>query len=248
MTFYQTQGRQSHQQYVTQSNSSTVPQVASSGLISSLVCPYPLRQANLSWEHFSEFTALLRAFICNGINVVVSAVVTNASWKYDFLPLTVCAITPLVTTSLVSYSNGVVNTTVISSQSLGSGNTNLTQFLAAIVDYQSRTTQSLTTNTIGDALYSIYVSASGNQSSSTEDVTNILLWEMVSFSRLICCPSERTSTVSGTILAGCHRVHRNGASFPSHPNTLNEPRPRSSFFDPHFQCTHALFRRRHRSL
>ena len=189
MTLYQTQGRQSHQQYVTQSNSSTVPQVASSGLISSLVCPYPLRQANLSWEHFSEFTALLRAFVCNGINVVVSAVVTNSSWKYDFLPLTVCAITPLVTTSLVRYSNGVLNTTVIDSRSLGSGNTNLTQFLAAIVDYQSRTTQSLTTNTIGDALYSIYVSASGNHSSSTEDVTNILLWEMVSFSRFICCPT-----------------------------------------------------------
>jgi hypothetical protein len=175
---------------VTRSNSSTVPQVSLSGLISSLVCPYPLRQSNVSWEHFSEFGALLRAFVCNAINVFVSAVTTNASWKYDFLPLTVCAISPLVTTSLVSYSDGTINTNVISSRSLGSGNTNLTQFLAAIVDYQSRTTQGLTTNTIGDALYSIYVSASGSNSSSTEDLTDLLLWEMVNFSRLVCCPTE----------------------------------------------------------
>ena len=174
--------------------------------------------------------------------------VTNASWKYDFLPLTVCAISPLVTTSLVSYSDGVINTTVINSQPLGSGNTNVTRFLAAIVDYQSRTTQGLTTNIIGDALYSIYVSASGNNSSSTEDVTNLLLWEMVSFPLLICCPTKPTSTVSGTILAGCHRVLRNGASFPLHPARLNEPHPPPSSSDLHFRRTHAPFRPRHRYL
>ena len=114
--------------------------------------------------------------------------VTNATWKYHFLPLTVCAINPLVTTSLVNYSSGVINTSVIRSRPLGSDNTKLTQFLAAIVDYQSRTTQGLTTNTIGDALYSIYVSTSGNNSSSTHNVTNLLLCEMVSFPRPICCP------------------------------------------------------------
>jgi len=59
----------------------------------------------------------------------------------------------------------------------------LTQFLAAIVDYQSRTTQSLTTNTIGDALYSIYVSSSGNDSSIPEGVDNILLLEMEQYWR-----------------------------------------------------------------
>ena len=245
MTFYQTQGQPSQQQYVTRSNSSTVPQVSTSGLITSLVCPYPLQQANLSWEHFSEFSALLRAFVCNAMNVVVSAVVTNASWKYDFLPLTVCVISPLITTSLVNYSNGVINTTVISSRSLGSGNTNLTQFLAATIDYQSQITQSLTTNTIGDALYSIHVATSGSNSFSDEDLTDLLLLEMVSFPGLICCPTERTSTVSGTILAGCHRVHRNGAFFRFHPAKLNK---HSSSSDLHFRRTHAVFRRRHRSL
>jgi hypothetical protein len=241
---YQTQGGPSQQQYVTQSNSSTVPQVFSSGLISSLVCPYPFRQSNLSWENFSEFGALPRPFICNTINALVPAVVTNASWKYGFLPLTVCTISPLFTTSLANYSNGIINTTVISSRSFGSGNTNLAQFLAAIITYQSRTTQSLTTNTFGDALYSIYVSASSNSSSSTEDVTNVLLLEMVSLP-LICRPTKRTSTVSGAILAGCHRVLRNGTSFPFHPVKPNEPYPHSSSSDPHFRRIHALFRPTH---
>ncbi|KAF8557447.1 hypothetical protein OG21DRAFT_315030 [Imleria badia] len=152
------EGQPSQQRYVTRSNSSTVPQSASSGLISSLVCPYPLGQSGFSWEQFT--------------------VVTNASWKYDFLPLTVCTINPLITTSLVNYSSGAISTTVVGSRSLGSSNTNLTQFLAAIIDYQGRTTQSLTTNSIGDALYSIYVSTSGSNSSSTDDVTEFLLREM----------------------------------------------------------------------
>ena len=174
--------------------------------------------------------------------------VTNATWKYHVLPLTVCAINPLVTTSLVNYSSGVINTSVIRSRPLGSDNTKLTQFLAAIVDYQSRTTQGLTTNTIGDALYSIYVSTSGNNSSSTHNVTNLLLWEMVSFPRPICCPQPSEQALPGTILAGCHRVLRNGASFLLHPAKLDEPHPRSSSFDPHFRCTRVVFRPRHRSL
>ncbi|KAF8557445.1 hypothetical protein OG21DRAFT_1482311 [Imleria badia] len=174
------EGQPSQQRYVTRSNSSTVPQSSSSGFISSLVCPYPLRQTGFSWEQFT--------------------VVTNASWKYDFLPLTVCTINPLVTTSLVSYSNGAINTTVISSQSLGINNTNLTQFLAAIIDYQGRTTQSLTTNSIGDALYSIYVSTSGSNSSSTDDVTKFLIWEMEQYWRGVI-------EFSGTFLRSAFSVY-----------------------------------------
>ena len=177
---------------MTQSNSSTVPQSSSSGFISPLVYPYPL-QSGFSWEQFSEFRAMLRVFVCGVNDILVLVVVTNASWKYDFLPLTVCTINPLVTTSLVNYSSGAINTTVISSRSLGSSNTNLTQFLAAIIDYQGRTTQSLTTNTIGDALYSINVSTSGSNSSSTDDVTKFLIWKTVSFPifSAACAPAEQ---------------------------------------------------------
>ena len=120
------------------------------------------------------------------INLFVLAVVTNASWKYSFLPLTVCAINPLITTSRVLYAGGVINTTVINALPLGSSNTNLTRFLAAIVNYQSWNTQGLTTNSIGDALYSIYVSASNDN--STNDVTELLLTELVSFLDVICLP------------------------------------------------------------
>ncbi|KAI9568243.1 hypothetical protein HD554DRAFT_2101097 [Boletus coccyginus] len=172
-------GRPSQQQYVTQSNSSTVPQTSTSGFISSLVCPYPLRQSDVSWEHFS--------------------VTTNASWKYDFIPLTVCAIEPHVTTSLVSYSDGAINTTVLSSRSLGSDNSNLTQFLAAIIDYQSRTSQGLTTNSIGDALYSIYVSNPINET-STEEMTNLLLGELEQYWRGVI-------EFSGTFLRSAFSVY-----------------------------------------
>jgi len=175
------------------------------------------------------------------------AVTTNASWKYDFLPLTVCAIDPRVTTSLVSYSGGTINTTVLSSQSLGSSNSNLTQFLAAIIHRQSRTTQGLTTNSIGDALYSIYVSASNN-STSPDDVTNLLLRELVSVSRFTCCPTEQTRTVSGTILAGCHRVLRNGAFLSHHPTKSDGRHPHYSSCDLHFLYTRLPSRPRHGSL
>ncbi|KAG8213419.1 hypothetical protein J3R82DRAFT_11921 [Butyriboletus roseoflavus] len=173
------QGQPTQQQYVTKSNSSTAPQ-DSSGFISSLVCPYPLQQSGPSWQHFT--------------------VVTNASWKYSFLPLTVCEIDPLVTTSLVTYSGGIINTTVINSQALGSANTNLTRFLAAIVDYQSRTTQGLTTNSIGDALYSIYVSASSNNSTNAEDVTILVLTELERYWRGVI-------EFSGTFLRSAFSVY-----------------------------------------
>ena len=164
---------------MTQSNSSTLPQGYSSGLISSLVCPYPLLQTGLSWEQFSGSTALLPVLVCNVIDLVL-AVVTNGSWRYGFLPLTICEISPLVTTSLVNYSSGVISTSVISSRPLGSSNMNLTRFLAALVDHQAWYTQGLTTNDIGDALYAIYVSASENNSNSAGDVNNLLLRELVS--------------------------------------------------------------------
>ncbi|KAI9568245.1 hypothetical protein HD554DRAFT_786849 [Boletus coccyginus] len=173
------QGRPSQQQYVTKSNSSTVPQASMNGFISSLVCPYPLRQTGFSWEHFT--------------------VTTSASWKYDFIPLTVCAIDPLVTTSLVSYSHGTINTTVLGSRSLGSNNSNLTQFLAAVIHRQSRTTQGLTTNSIGDALYSIYVSASNN-STNPDDVTNLLLKELEQYWRGVI-------EFSGTFLRSAFSVY-----------------------------------------
>ncbi|KAF8452876.1 hypothetical protein L210DRAFT_3639318 [Boletus edulis BED1] len=157
------EGQPSVQHYVTRSNSSTVPETFSSGFLPFVVCPYPLQQTNLSWEHFT--------------------VAMNASGRYGFLPLTLCEINPLITTSLVSYSNGVIDTTVISSRSLDGGSSNLTQFLAAIVNHQSVTTQGLTTNAIGDALYAIYVSASGKNSISAEELIDLLLRELEQYWR-----------------------------------------------------------------
>lgn len=53
-------------------------------------------------------------------------------------------------------------------------------FGSSVVDYQSWTTQGLATSYVGDALFSIYVSASGDNSTSEEEVTKLLLWGLVS--------------------------------------------------------------------
>ncbi|KAH0832929.1 hypothetical protein J3R83DRAFT_11896 [Lanmaoa asiatica] len=123
---------------------------------------------------------------------------TTDYWLLAWNITVVCAIDPLVTTSLVTYSGGVVNSTIINSQPLGSGN--LTQFLAAIIDYQSRNAQGLSTNSVGDALYSLYVSASSNNSTSAKDVTNLLLSEMEQYWRGVI-------EFSGTFLRSASSVY-----------------------------------------
>ena len=201
--------------------------------MASLVCPY-LQQTGPSWTTFSEFWSSLRAFVRDATNVLVSAVVTNASWKYDFLPLTLCTINPLITTSLVRYANGVINTTVISSRPIGSGNTNLTQFLAALVDYQSRTTQGLTTNSIGDALYSLYISLSSSNSTTAEHLTDTLLWEMVSFFILSVVEPSDQARFQEQYWRGVVKFSGTVCLFPSPPSRPNQPDPHHSSSDPHF--------------
>ncbi|KAH7882016.1 hypothetical protein F5I97DRAFT_1911081 [Phlebopus sp. FC_14] len=136
----------SQQQYVTRSNSSTVPQTDSTGLVSSVVCPSPLNTANYSYDRF--------------------IVTSSGNWKYQFLPLTVCEIVPVITLSMVDYANGLMNATAVNSTTFEGGHQNLLKFLAAVVDYQARNTQGLATNSIGDSLYSIFVST------ATSDLTN----------------------------------------------------------------------------
>ena len=57
--------------------------------------------------------------------------------------------------SQVTYANGALNATVLSFMPLSSHNTNLSLFLASVVQYQSMNSQGLGLNSIGDSLYAI---------------------------------------------------------------------------------------------
>ncbi|KIJ59590.1 hypothetical protein HYDPIDRAFT_33030 [Hydnomerulius pinastri MD-312] len=151
------EGGTTYQQYVTRSNSSTTPQTESSGFVSSFVCPYPLQQTNFTWDRF--------------------IVTSNGSWKYDFLPLTVCEVVPSFTTSTVHYANNCINATATNTTALGFDHPSLLKFLAAVVDYQARNTQGLTSSSIGDSLYSIYTSTA---TSNSTDAT-LLLQELAQY-------------------------------------------------------------------
>ena len=144
----------------------------------------------------------------------------------------------------MSYANGVVNMTVLSSRPIGNGNTNLTQFLAALVDYQSRTSQGLTANSIGDALYSVYVSLSSKNSTTAEDLTDTLLWEMVSFFILFMVYPRVQARFQEQYWRGVVEFSGTVRLLLTQYNQLNLLH---SSFDPHFLCTHAMFRSRHRS-
>ncbi|KAF8546892.1 hypothetical protein OG21DRAFT_1022811 [Imleria badia] len=127
------QGESSQQDYVLRSSSS------SASLVYSLVCPYPVGQSNLDWSK---------------VNVT-----SGGTGKYLFLQETTCEITPKLTTSLVTYANATLNATVVNSTALSFINSNLALFLASVINYQSQNSQGLVANSIGDALYSIAVTA-----------------------------------------------------------------------------------------
>ena len=89
------------------------------------------------------------------LNFGCKDVTSQGNGKYQFLRSTTCEIIPKLTTSQVTYANGALNATVLSSTPLSSHNTNLSLFLASVVQYQSMNSQGLGSNSIGDALYAI---------------------------------------------------------------------------------------------
>ncbi|KAF9239995.1 hypothetical protein BU15DRAFT_61628 [Melanogaster broomeanus] len=77
--------------------------------------------------------------------------------RYNFLPSTVCDVSPLLTTVRVNYSSGIIEASeIIESRPFDSSNSALLLFLAGIASYEAREAQGMLTNSIGDALISIY--------------------------------------------------------------------------------------------
>ncbi|KIK94959.1 hypothetical protein PAXRUDRAFT_415988 [Paxillus rubicundulus Ve08.2h10] len=128
------------QQYVTWANASGQPDPAATGFLPTVVCPGHRNASDV----YSSFV-----------------IATQGFYKYDFLPSTICEVTPLVTTTRVDYSNGgIINASqIISKQTFAPNDTYLLFFLAGVANYHARNSQGLMNNIIGDTLYSTYSAA-----------------------------------------------------------------------------------------
>ncbi|KAF8835841.1 hypothetical protein BDN67DRAFT_1072221 [Paxillus ammoniavirescens] len=128
------------QQYVTWANASGQPDLAGTGFLPSVVCPGHLNTS----EVYSKFV-----------------IATQGFYKYDFLPSTVCEVTPLITTTRVDYTDGgIINASqIISNQTFSPDDTYLLFYLAGVANYHARNSQGLLNNIIGDTLYSMYSGA-----------------------------------------------------------------------------------------
>ncbi|KAF9239990.1 hypothetical protein BU15DRAFT_74219 [Melanogaster broomeanus] len=194
-------GSSSVQQYVTLANSSNQPDEQGSGFLPSVVCP---GQRNATVQTFQKFV-----------------IATQGYYKYTFLPFTVCEVTPLLTTVRVSYSSGIIEASdIIESRTFDSSNSELLLFLAGIANYEGGQAQGTQTNSIGDALFSIY-SATADVDSPIEDNTQQVYAELEDYWRGVVefsttflrsgysavgafqndvIPSNMTTQISGTML------------------------------------------------
>ncbi|KAF8838093.1 hypothetical protein BDN67DRAFT_972077 [Paxillus ammoniavirescens] len=125
------------QQRVTVDNASGQPDFVGTGFLSTITCPGHKDPSDAR----SRFVIAMQGF-----------------YKYNFLPSTICEVTPLITTTRVDYTDGgIINASqIISTQTFSVDNTNLLFYLASVVDYHARNSQDLMNNIIGDTLYSIY--------------------------------------------------------------------------------------------
>ncbi|KAF9235414.1 hypothetical protein BU15DRAFT_64861 [Melanogaster broomeanus] len=144
------------QQYVTLANASVELDVSGTGFLPTVVCPGHINGSDI----YSRFGQSFRIFTPRMSLTVhrVPVIATQGFDKYDFLPSTVCEVTPLITTTRVSYvDGGTINPSqIISNQSFSPNDTELLFYLASVANYYARNSQGLANNIIGDTLYSVY--------------------------------------------------------------------------------------------
>ncbi|KIJ04972.1 hypothetical protein PAXINDRAFT_21748, partial [Paxillus involutus ATCC 200175] len=186
------------QQYVTWANASGQPDVSGTGFLPTIVCPGHVDASDV----YSRFV-----------------IATQGFYKYDFLPLTICEVTPLVTITRVDYTaGGIINASqIISNQTFSPDDTYLLFYLAGVVNYHARNSQGLMNNMIGDTLYSVY---SGEDNDPIADNTAEVFRELEDYWRGVIeftatflragysaegafqdgIPSNMTSPLNGTML------------------------------------------------
>jgi hypothetical protein len=171
------QGSTTTQQYVTWANASGQPDVSGTGFLPTIVCPGHVDASDV----YSRFGLSSSAFTSPMLltDLCAPVIATQGFYKYDFLPLTICEVTPLVTTTRVDYTaGGIINASqIISNQTFSPDDTYLLFYLAGVVNYHARNSQGLMNNMIGDTLYSIY---SGEDNDPIADNTAEVFWELVS--------------------------------------------------------------------
>ncbi|KIK94964.1 hypothetical protein PAXRUDRAFT_827478 [Paxillus rubicundulus Ve08.2h10] len=126
------------QEYITWANALGQPDIQGTGFLPSVVCP---GRINETTDVYSKFV-----------------IATQGFFKYDFLPPTVCTVTPLITTTRVDYTDGgIINASqIISNQTFSPDDASLLFYLAGVANYHALNAQGLMNNIIGDTLYSIY--------------------------------------------------------------------------------------------
>ncbi|KAF8841341.1 hypothetical protein BDN67DRAFT_967390 [Paxillus ammoniavirescens] len=149
------------QQYVTWANASGQPDVSGTGFLPTIVCPGHVNASDV----YSRFV-----------------IATQGFYKYDFVPYTVCEVTPLITTTRVDYTaGGIINASeIISNQTFSSSDTYLLFYLAGVANYHARNSQGLMNNIIGDTLYSVY---SGEFNTTISNNTNEVFRELENYWR-----------------------------------------------------------------
>ncbi|KAF8838096.1 hypothetical protein BDN67DRAFT_127483 [Paxillus ammoniavirescens] len=139
------------QQYVTWGDASGQPGVAGTGFLPTIVCPGHKDPSDV----YSRFVIASQGF-----------------YKYNFLPSTICEVTPLITTTRVDYTDGgIINASqILSTQTFSPNDTYLLIYLAGVVNYCARDSQGLTNNIIGDRLYSVHSGEFNTPISNNTDV------------------------------------------------------------------------------
>jgi hypothetical protein len=122
-------------------------------------------------------------FLFSLTDSVSVAILSQGFYKYKFLDPSVCEVMPLLTTVRANYSDGLISSEVISSTPFRSEHLPLLLLVAGVVQYQSVSSQALTSSAIGDALYSIYSSTTntsiddnlGNQTQVYQELVSLIL-------------------------------------------------------------------------
>ncbi|KAH7882018.1 hypothetical protein F5I97DRAFT_386300 [Phlebopus sp. FC_14] len=120
-----------------QTHPSGQPDVSGTGFLPTVVCPGRADSA----EVYSKFVIAKEGY-----------------YKYNFLPCTVCVVTPLVTTVRADYADGgIINASqIITSRTFDETDSDLLSYLAGVANYHARTSQGVLNSIIGDTLYSLY--------------------------------------------------------------------------------------------
>ncbi|KIJ61267.1 hypothetical protein HYDPIDRAFT_189685 [Hydnomerulius pinastri MD-312] len=114
---------------------------------------------------------------CGGNWLPPLVIATQGFYKYDFLPPTICEVTPLITTIRVDYTDGgIINASeIVSNRTFTADESDLLFYLAGVANYYARHAQGLLNNITGDTVFSIYSGEINTPiSSGTDEVYSTL--------------------------------------------------------------------------